>query len=86
MPLGFSKTASFVFDMGCVYIDTCSTILLRKLNTYNLKNLYVGSTIFVYISQFFFERKIIDPIGKFLKLYVFNLRSRIVEHVSVTAF
>ena len=31
--LVFSKTA--FFDMGCVYIDTCSTILLGKLNTYN---------------------------------------------------
>jgi hypothetical protein len=34
--------------MGCVYIDTCSTILPGKLNTYNFKNLYVGSTIFFF--------------------------------------
>ena len=24
--------------MGCVYIDTCSTILPGELNTYNFKN------------------------------------------------
>jgi hypothetical protein len=28
--------------MGCVYIDTCSTILPGELNTYNFKNLPVG--------------------------------------------
>jgi hypothetical protein len=38
--LGFSKTA--FFDMGCVYIDTCSTILLCIVNPYNFKNLPVG--------------------------------------------
>ena len=43
--LGFSKTD--IFDIGCVYIDTCSTILQGKgkLNTHNFKNLPVGSTI-----------------------------------------
>jgi hypothetical protein len=34
--------------MGCVYIDTCSTILLCELNTYNFKNLAVGSAIFFF--------------------------------------
>jgi hypothetical protein len=27
--------ANSFFDMGCVYIDTCSMILLGELNTYN---------------------------------------------------
>jgi hypothetical protein len=43
--------------MGCVYIDTCSTILPGELNTYNFKNLPVGSTIFFCIFQFFEEKK-----------------------------
>jgi hypothetical protein len=41
--LGFSKLLLFFFDMGCVYNDTCSTVHNRKLNTYNFKNLTVGS-------------------------------------------
>jgi hypothetical protein len=45
-------------------------------NTYDFKNLYVGSTICFCIFQFF-EEKIVDPTGKFLKLYLFNLSSRI---------
>ena len=53
--LGFSKTA--FFDMGCVYIDPCSTILLRESNTHNFKNLAVGSTIFFIFFQFFEEKK-----------------------------
>jgi hypothetical protein len=36
--LGFSKTAFLAWaGMGCVYIDTCSTILPCKLITYNFK-------------------------------------------------
>ena len=38
--LGFSKTAFFV--MGCVYIDTCSTILPGEVITYNFKNITGG--------------------------------------------
>jgi hypothetical protein len=49
--------------MGFVYFDTCSTILPGKLNTYNFKDLPVGSTIFFCIFQFFEETKIVDSIG-----------------------
>ena len=35
--LGFSKTA--LYDTGCVYIDTCLTILLGEVDTYNFKSL-----------------------------------------------
>ena len=31
----------------------------------------------------FLEEKIVDPIGKFLKLYVFTFPGRFVEHVSM---
>ena len=40
------------FVMGRVYIDTCSTILLGELDTYNIKNLVVGSNFFFFA---FFE-------------------------------
>ena len=43
--LGFSRTV-FFFEIGRVYIDTCSTNLPGKVNSYNFKNLPIGSTIF----------------------------------------
>jgi hypothetical protein len=43
--------------MGCVYIDPCSTILLRESNTHNFKNLAVGSTIFFYFFSSFLKKK-----------------------------
>jgi hypothetical protein len=48
---GFRKL--LFFDMGCVYTDMCSTILLCELNRYSFKKLPVGSTIFCCIFQFF---------------------------------
>ena len=35
----------FFFEIGCVYIDTCLTNLPGKVNSYNFKNLPIGSTI-----------------------------------------
>jgi hypothetical protein len=61
--LGFSKTA-FLFDMGCVYIDTGWMILLGKLSTYDFKDLPVESTIYFCIFQCF-EEKIVDPTYNF---------------------
>jgi hypothetical protein len=43
--LGFSRTV-FFFGIGRVYIDTCLTNLPGKVNSYNFKNLPIGSTIF----------------------------------------
>ena len=42
--------------MGRVYIDTCSTILLGKVNTYNFKKLPVGSTIVLIVITFKINR------------------------------
>ena len=36
---------SFFFEIGRVYIDTCLTNLPGKVNSYNFKNLPIGSTI-----------------------------------------